>query len=71
MLSNILFKVKIECSTVICVLQEEVCRKRGGVNASVSWDSGISGLSAITRLEGETGPTATWIYTQLCSDLMM
>ncbi|XP_017349064.1 kinesin-like protein KIF20A [Ictalurus punctatus] len=35
--------------------EEEVCRKRGGVNASVSWDSGISGLSAITRLEDSDG----------------
>lgn len=31
-----------------------MCRQRGGVSASISWDSGISGLSAITRLEGET-----------------
>ncbi|XP_026796924.3 kinesin-like protein KIF20A [Pangasianodon hypophthalmus] len=35
--------------------EEEVCRQRGGVNASVSWDSGISGLSAITRLEDSDG----------------
>ncbi|KAM9450534.1 kinesin-like protein KIF20A [Clarias gariepinus] len=35
--------------------EEEVCRQRGGVNASVSWDSGISGLSAITRLEDTDG----------------
>ncbi|KAG7321136.1 hypothetical protein KOW79_015551 [Hemibagrus wyckioides] len=35
--------------------EEEVCRQRGGVNASISWDSGISGLSAITRLEDSDG----------------
>ncbi|TSL04225.1 Kinesin-like protein KIF20A [Bagarius yarrelli] len=45
--------------------EEEVCRQRGGVSASVSWDSGISGLSAITRLEGETSLTVTGIYTLL------
>ncbi|GAA6102895.1 kinesin-like protein KIF20A [Tachysurus ichikawai] len=35
--------------------EEEVCRQRGGVSASISWDSGISGLSAITRLEDSGG----------------
>lgn len=48
---------------LVFVLQEEVCRQRGGVNASISWDSGISGLSAITRLEGETGLTAQATYS--------
>ncbi|KAI5622519.1 kinesin-like protein KIF20A, partial [Silurus asotus] len=35
--------------------EEEMCKQRGGVNASVSWDSGIGGLSAITRLEDSDG----------------
>lgn len=67
-----MFSVKLKYSDYLWgVLQEEVCRQRGGVNASISWDSGISGLSAITRLEGETGLTAMGIYTQLLSDLMV
>ncbi|XP_062867128.1 kinesin-like protein KIF20A [Trichomycterus rosablanca] len=35
--------------------EEEVCRQRAGGNASVSWDSGIGGLSALTRLEDSDG----------------